>query len=191
MTEEATESSVWLVCDATNVSNLTASGRSAKLIIPGKPMTWARVQANFNKGKGKPVFRTAADRVAKMEEIKYHWKVAGHGLLVGPLVVQLEFIFRRPNAHFNSHGNIFERHRYDRPGRGQNGGDIDNLVKLPLDALNTVAYDDDLQIADLHARKRFAVAGETPETRLVITELMDAPEIDPDQLSLEAAAFEF
>ena len=34
--------------------------------------------------------------------------------------------------------------------------DIDNVVKVVMDALNKTAYDDDKQVVDLHARKVYA-----------------------------------
>lgn len=38
--------------------------------------------------------------------------------------------------------------------------DADNIAKAILDALNTLAYDDDAQVVDLHVRKRFCRQGE-------------------------------
>jgi len=156
------------------------------LTIPGKPLTWARAKANFRRGRGKPVYYTADDRRAKMEEITYLWRVAGHGILEGPISAEIEFLFRRPNGQFNAAGQVRPQAVGLRPGRGTNGGDIDNLVKIVLDALNTVAYADDLQIAELWTRKRYAGAQETPETRVVLTELTEAPMVSDGQLTLPA-----
>lgn len=156
------------------------------IIIPGTPLTWARAKANFNKGKGKPRYFTEATRAAKMAEITYLWKISGFGLLEGPIEAEMEFIFRRPNGQFNAAGQVRPQNLYDRPGRGKNGGDIDNLAKIVLDALNTVAYADDLQIADLWLRKRYAGPQETAETRVVLTELTEAPMVSDDQLTLAA-----
>ena len=163
--------------------------RTAGIIIPGKPLTWARAKANFNKGSGKPRYFTEPTRQAKMEEIKYLWKIAGHGVLKGPLSVEVEFLFKRPENHYNTAGQIKPQFLYERPGRGKNGGDIDNLIKIVLDALNTVAYDDDLQVADLWARKRYKGPQETAETRVVFTELTEAPMVADDQLSLMPSLF--
>lgn len=160
--------------------------KSGSIIVPGTPLTWARAKANFNKGKGKPRYFTADDRRAKMEEITYLWRIAGHGVLEGPVEAQMEFIFRRPKGQFNAAGQVRPQNLYDRPGRGKNGGDIDNLAKIVLDALNTVAYADDLQIADLWLRKRYAGPQEQPETRVVLTELTEAPMLSDDQLTLAA-----
>jgi len=45
--------------------------------------------------------------------------------------------------------------------------DIDNLIKMVLDALNKVAYEDDKQIVDIYAYKRYS---EQPRTEITITE---------------------
>jgi Holliday junction resolvase RusA-like endonuclease len=147
-------------------------------------MTWARAKANFRGGK--PHYFTAPDREAKMGEIALLWQAAGHGLLEGPLALECEFIFPRPKSHFKDaekQNAIKEKYALARPGRGKFGGDIDNLVKIVQDALNTVAYDDDSQIAELRAIKRYAIGDEIPETRVSLQPLEEAP-ISADQLSL-------
>ena len=153
------------------------------IVIPGKPMTWARAQANFRSGK--PHYFTAPDREAKMGEIAMLWRAAGHPQLAGPLALTCEFIFDRPMSHFRKDGSIPPKHMMARPGRGKFGGDIDNLVKLVQDALNTVGYRDDSQIAELTAIKRYGQAGELSETRVELVELPgQTPVVSPDALTL-------
>lgn len=41
----------------------------------------------------------------------------------------------------------------------QKQADIDNLVKAILDALNQIAYEDDSQVVELHARKDWTAKG--------------------------------
>jgi len=151
------------------------------IVIPGKPMTWARAKANFRSGK--PHYYTAPDREAKMGEIALLWTAARLPKLEGPLAIECEFLFDRPASHFNSSGAVKEKHLLTRPGRGKYGGDIDNLVKIVQDALNTVAYRDDSQIAELRAVKRYATGDEQCETRVAITALTD-PVVDERVMTL-------
>lgn len=144
---------------------------SHSIVIPGKPMTWARAKANFRSGK--PHYFTAPDREAKMGEIAMLWRVAELPQLEGPLAIDCEFLFDRPKSHFQADGRIKKAHLLTRPGRGKYGGDIDNLVKIVQDALNTVAYGDDSQIAELRAVKRYAGPAEVCETRVTITTLTE------------------
>ena len=119
-----------------------------------------------------------------MGEIAMLWKAARHPQLEGPLLLVCEFIFDRPASHFRKGGVLKEANLLARPGRGKYGGDIDNLVKIIQDALNTVAYQDDSQIAELTAVKRYAVATEVCETRVSLMALTE-PQVDPQQLTIE------
>lgn len=49
--------------------------------------------------------------------------------------------------------------------------DADNCLKAICDALNGVAWKDDVQVTDLHLKKRFA---ETPRVEVIITPLAKA-----------------
>lgn len=144
---------------------------SHSIVIPGKPMTWARAKANFRSGK--PHYFTAPDREAKMGEIAMLWRVAELPQLDGPLMMECEFLFDRPKSHYAASGQVKTSHLLTRPGRGKYGGDIDNLVKIVQDALNTVAYGDDSQIAELRAVKRYAGPSEVCETRVTVTTLTE------------------
>ena len=46
--------------------------------------------------------------------------------------------------------------------------DIDNMCKSVLDALNKIAYDDDGQIVELHARKLYS---DTPRAEIILQEV--------------------
>ena len=61
--------------------------------------------------------------------------------LRGPLVADLEFCYQRPNK---------PAHAYPR-----SAGDVDNLTKFFLDAMNGVFYVDDSQITELRCRKLY------------------------------------
>jgi len=166
-----------------------------KITVPGKPMTWSRARAN-TKG-GRVVFFTPADREAHMDAIRLFAKSSRIERIEKPWSVALrcEFLFDRPDGHFGTGRNagvLKERYRHARPPSGKNGGDLDNLVKLVKDALNSVAYHDDSQIAELQASKRYCGPGEQPETRIPLQPLengddLGEPEPVADQLSLAAA----
>ena len=74
-----------------------------------------------------------------------------------PVIVYVEFEFARPKSH--------PRKRREAEGRlKRDGPDIDKLARLVLDAL-TVArvYDDDRQVTDLIARKRYTASDDSRE----------------------------
>jgi len=61
-----------------------------------------------------------------------------------------------------------------RPGRG---ADLDNLVKLVLDALNGVIWSDDRQVVELHAIARPAEGAPCTELRVETAEESEAEEM--------------
>ena len=88
--------------------------------------------------------------------------------MIGPEVpvrVTVMFGFRRPHSHSRV------RALRDR-GYRTNGADIDKLARLVLDALGIARiYDDDRQVADLIARKRYVEADEPEGVRVVVETL--------------------
>jgi Holliday junction resolvase RusA-like endonuclease len=72
------------------------------------------------------------------------------------------FWFERPKGHSKARRSKSEP-KISRP-------DIDNLVKLGLDALNSVAYNDDGQVYLLHAEKRYIGPDDQPGTEIMVTE---------------------
>lgn len=77
----------------------------------------------------------------------------------GPLLCILEFRFDRPKSH---------------PVRRRTWptakNDLDKLVRAVFDALTTSAtWVDDGRVTDLHARKRWCVAGELPGVHITVS----------------------
>ncbi len=106
------------------------------LTIPGEPVAKGRVRARMVTPKGKAPFVTLYTPKETEDaelRIKAAWQAAGGPFLGGRLELELRF-FQTPQK------NRAPRHE-----------DADNLGKLVMDALNTVAYPDDRNIthADL------------------------------------------
>ena len=72
--------------------------------------------------------------------------------LTSPLLLRIDFYFKRPKSHFTSKGELT---RFA-PIRHTKKPDIDNLIKFILDALNGQLYVDDSQVISLSARKLYA-----------------------------------
>ena len=72
--------------------------------------------------------------------------------LTSPLLLRIDFYFKRPKSHFTSKG---ELSRFA-PREHTKKPDIDNLIKFVLDALNGHLYVDDAQVISLAARKLYA-----------------------------------
>ncbi len=137
-----------------------------EFVIPGKPMTWTRTRV----GKGHGGFFVPEERKSQMGEIRNAWFALGAERIEAGDYVRLSVVcfFDRPSGHFGTGRNagvLKESARDLRPGLGKNGGDLDNLVKLVKDALNSVAFRDDSQIAEYgEVAKVYCDPGERPCT---------------------------
>lgn len=110
--------------------------------VPGKPAPKGRPRS----GRGRTY--TPAATVRAEELVRQSWIVAGRPYVPGAFAAELEFVFARPR----------------RSEALVPAGDVDNLAKLVLDALNGFAFDDDRLLVDLRVRKSW---GDAP--RSVVT----------------------
>jgi Holliday junction resolvase RusA-like endonuclease len=83
----------------------------------------------------------------------------------GPLSIDLEFVFARPASHLTKAGVL----RASAPRLHTNMPDVDNLVKLVLDALNGEFYRDDRQVIEISARKRYTQGREPAGTDVCLS----------------------
>lgn len=132
---------------------------SVRFEIPGKPVPWQRA------GRvGKRTFDTPRNISAK-REIAFAAQDAMRQLphpFQGAVRLDLVFSWARPrrsNATYKS-----------------TRGDIDNYVKLVLDACQGVLFEDDAQVAILYAEKAFF---SQPFTSVICTPLEDENGVAP------------
>ena len=127
---------------------MTANGFT--LTVRGKPT-----------GKGRPRFAqgrtfTPRETVLAEQAIRSAWEDAGAPRLTdGPVYLRVLLGIVRPRGHFTSRGDLSaEGRRNPKPHRQK--PDLDNAVKLIMDALNTRAWRDDVQVIDVQARRIWA-----------------------------------
>jgi crossover junction endodeoxyribonuclease RusA len=84
-----------------------------------------------------------------------------------PVLVELVFRFGRPNNHYlPANGSRPEPIlRPDAPTYHTTVPDADKLARAALDALSSVVFDDDRQVADLRVTKRYVEPEEGPGVR--------------------------
>jgi len=114
---------------------------------------------------------TPKEATARKNAIVGTWQQAGHGKFDAGVYVVLwaVFYFPRPQAHLGVAGEPTPRWKRVRPasrgasrGGRRYGGDVDNCLKLVMDALSGVAYHDDAQIVRLEGEKRYVDQGQAP-----------------------------
>ena len=129
--------------------------------VAGKPAGKGR--ARFGNGR---TF-TPKDTVTAENDIRAAWKAAGAPRLEGPIALDVQLDVTRPKAHFNSSGALSAvGNRMSRPMNRK--PDLDNAVKLVMDALNTRAWADDVQVVELYAWREWA---DVPQTTIAAREL--------------------
>lgn len=147
---------------------LSTAGPPVEFEVAGKPLTWARMRRNRYGASFIP-----DDRKAQMGTIRDAWFETGREAFERDeaLLLEAEFVFGRSRSHFGA-GRNHERLLPSAPARpGKNCGDLDNLVKIVKDSLNSIAFHDDSQIVFLVALKRFAEGTEMPHSRVLIRAL--------------------
>lgn len=119
------------------------------------------------RGKGRPRFAGGhaytPEATRRYEaEIQAAWMLAGGRMLDGAVAVSIAAYQALPKSATRA-----QRHAAERgeiwPIRKP---DLDNIIKITLDALNGLAYRDDTQVTVLDARKEYATDG---ESRLVVS----------------------
>ena len=118
------------------------------ITIPGKPFPLQRPR--FSNGH---TFDPQANRDAK-QVIAQLGRLEIPEPLQGPVVMELTFYKQRPKAHRKRTGELTKNAPVHWAGKKRD--DIDNLIKTVLDGLNGVAFEDDGQVMQLTAEKRYA-----------------------------------
>ena len=72
-----------------------------------------------------------------------------------PVCVMLTFYLRRPKKHFRT-GKFSSELKKDQPIEHTNRPDIDNLIKLFLDAGNKILWEDDCYVTGVFAKKLYS-----------------------------------
>lgn len=146
----------------------TVAGRFRELAftVPGRPVPWARARS-----KGARRFepqrqrdhRELIEAEALAAWLKVRRTIDVPRLITAPVSVDVLFVYRLPK----------------RPTKVLPAGkpDVDNLLKLVLDALPGTLLADDALVVDVSGRKRYGEDRDEPE-RTVITVSVD---VDPDR----------
>lgn len=92
----------------------------------------------------------------------------GRPPLDGPLRLEARFVMPRPKAHFNSKGAL----KNTAPLLVSKRPDVEKLLRAISDAMSSVVWRDDAQVAEVIGRK---VYGDLPGVRVVVTSVPERP----------------
>jgi len=134
-----------------------------ELTVTGKPEGKGRPRL----GAGGRVFTPRTTSVAE-REIRAAWEGVGEPRLAdGPIEIEVLLVVERPLGHFNTKGELNKKGR-EMPFPHNKKPDVDNAIKLVMDALNTRAYRDDVQVCKAAVMREW---GDVAHTRIRLNEL--------------------
>lgn len=141
--------------------------------IPGEPVGKGRPR--FSGTKNGRVHTYTPDKTAKYEKlVRKCWKDSvGKSFGDAPVAVDVYAYFPIPKSYSQKQVRDIKAGK-ERPTKKP---DRDNIVKIILDALNGLAYDDDKQVVDGRCVKLYAVDN---RPRVVVA-VYDAPVFEPDK----------
>jgi Holliday junction resolvase RusA-like endonuclease len=128
------------------------------LRIPGRSSTKQRPQFNpFMK-----VAFTPKANIINENDVRAIWREAGEPRIDDESAIEIvvEIFVERPKGHFRANGELNKK-GLDNPVPRNKKPDIDNALKLVMDALNSRAYHDDVRIARAIVERKW---GEWPVT---------------------------
>lgn len=139
-----------------------------ELVIAGKSSTKQRPRFNTQTGRT----YTPPSNIISENDVRSIWREAGEPRIEDDVAIQLymEVIVLRPSNHFNSKGKLNKK-GIQNPIPRNKKPDLDNAIKLILDALNSRAYKDDVQIAYIISKR---IWGEWPSTRVILSPMHDS-----------------
>lgn len=117
---------------------------------------------------GMPVLKDANKHSkAWMDSVKLaaHQAYSGE-LLTGPILLTVEFYFRRPQSHYGS-GRNFGQLKSSAPEHHLQTPDLDKLVRCLGDALTGVVWRDDRQVCETHSSRLWTTSTERAEVTIV------------------------
>lgn len=123
-------------------------------VVKGVPLTQGSMTAVYNRKTGKARIRhvQSLPLMKWRRAIQEAAKSAGVRCTGRPVTMSIAFGMPRPRDHYQIDGNIKPFYQSALPQYR----DIDKLIRAVLDALTGIAYDDDRQVADLHAIRIFS-----------------------------------
>lgn len=125
--------------------------------ILGEPVPWGRVKRSrsgfaYVPKKTREAKESAAAQIAhQLQEQAPEFK-----LLTAPLCLDIVVYRSKPKSAKKG-----DKYPSKRP-------DLDNFIKLVLDAMNSIVFVDDAQVVELHAEKQY---DERPRVEIIVAEL--------------------
>lgn len=131
--------------------------------VPGIPVAKGRPRVTIRGGRPRAYTPEKTEKYENLVRLAFIEKYGEAVPASGPITIEIDAFFPIPKS--------FSKNKRQRALLGlvqkTTKPDLDNVQKAILDGLNGVAFADDSQIYEIHARKAFST---TPRADIVITE---------------------
>jgi Holliday junction resolvase RusA-like endonuclease len=144
--------------------------REFVLRIAGQTATKERPR--FNPFTG--TVRQSRANIINEADVRQIWRDAGEPQMPDDVALGIEMLIfvERPKGHLKKDGSLSKEGERNPIPRNKKP-DLDNAIKLVLDALNSRAWRDDVRFAEAHIHRKW---GEWPMTVIRVYTLHDGPE---------------
>lgn len=148
-----------------------ASGRPVPQPRPRAQVIWRGPKTNWRNATATVRECDSDHAVIQWKRlVKDCWRCDSPVKLTGPLSASLVFSFPRPETL------VWKVKPMPQEWEPRAVGDLDNLAKAVLDALNGLAYDDDRQVVSLSLAKVMAGGEDQSGVKVTICELLERPQ---------------
>lgn len=145
------------------ISFIDESKHLIEFIVPGRPIPKERPRIVSHGGFTRAY--TPKKTIDFQNRVKQSYLQASNGFkLEGPVRAEIRGVFEVPKSISKKKRKQMIGERYPHTHKP----DCDNISKSILDALNSVAYDDDSHVCELHTTKYY---GEVAQTIVILEEL--------------------
>lgn len=136
-----------------------------ELIVSGKASTKQRQRFDPRTKRA----YTPPSNIINENDVRAIWREAGEPRLEAdaPIWMEIVIVVMRPQGHFKRNGEL-SKEGLRHPFPENKKPDVDNALKLVMDALNTRAYKDDVRIVRATVDR---VWGEWPQTKIRLGEV--------------------
>lgn len=141
--------------------------KTIRFIVPVKPVGKARPRFT-RRANGKGI-RSYNAQVTEEGEILLHCMAiwGDRPPITGAFMISGEFVFARPKSHFGT-GRNSGKLKPSAPLYHTSKPDVDNILKIILDALQGIIFMDDSQCIRADCRKRYATFEEHNRSMVVL-----------------------
>ena len=94
-------------------------------------------------------------------EVRRQWEAAGQPRIDGPVSLQVTLVLERPRGHFRADGETLSSEGERNPYPARQKPDVDNALKLVMDALNTRAWPDDVRVVNASVERVWGPRAQT------------------------------